>query len=104
MNPETVSLADALRRRRSVRGFLDKPVPEAVLKEVFELAQLAPSNCNIQPSFPAFSSTHCWYFSGCKVLKMAIRRASLVRELFLNAGACSEDLDGFFHITLFSGV
>tara|TARA_A100001391_G_scaffold85952_3_gene56364 strand:+ start:1870 stop:2556 length:687 start_codon:yes stop_codon:yes gene_type:complete len=49
MNPETVSLADSLRGRRSVRGFLDKPVPDAVMRQVFELAQLAPSNCNIQP-------------------------------------------------------
>jgi nitroreductase len=32
-----------------VRGFLDKPVPEDTLKAIFELAQLAPSNCNIQP-------------------------------------------------------
>jgi len=49
MSAETLSLADALRTRRSVRGFLDKPVPEETLKQIFELAQLAPSNCNIQP-------------------------------------------------------
>ncbi|HAB08087.1 nitroreductase [Alloalcanivorax venustensis] len=49
MSAETQSLADALRSRRSVRGFLDKPVPEETLKAIFELAQLAPSNCNIQP-------------------------------------------------------
>lgn len=49
MTAEDMSLAEALRNRRSVRGFLDKPVPQAVLDEVFSLAQLAPSNCNIQP-------------------------------------------------------
>ena len=49
MSAETQSLADALRSRLSVRGFLDKPVPEETLKAIFELAQLAPSNCNIQP-------------------------------------------------------
>lgn len=49
MSAETLSLADALRSRRSVRGFLDKPVPDDILTEIFELAQLAPSNCNIQP-------------------------------------------------------
>lgn len=49
MTAETFSLADAMRERRSVRGYLDKPVPEAVLEQVFNLAQLAPSNCNIQP-------------------------------------------------------
>lgn len=46
---ESMSLAEALRQRRSVRGFLPDPVPQAVLDEVFGLAQLAPSNCNIQP-------------------------------------------------------
>lgn len=49
MSAETQSLADSLRSRRSVRGFLDKPVAEETLTEIFELAQLAPSNCNIQP-------------------------------------------------------
>jgi len=39
-----------IRDRRSVRGFLpDRPVPRDVLLEVLELAQLAPSNCNVQP-------------------------------------------------------
>ncbi len=46
---ETMSLAEALRERRSVRGYRPDPVPQAVLDEVFGLAQLAPSNCNIQP-------------------------------------------------------
>lgn len=49
MTPETISLAEAMYQRRSVRGFLDKPVPDEVLGQVFSLAQLAPSNCNIQP-------------------------------------------------------
>ncbi len=38
-----------IRDRRSVRGFLPKPVPREILEEVFELAQRAPSNCNVQP-------------------------------------------------------
>ncbi len=42
-------LDDILARRRSVRGYLPKEVPEATLREVFSLAQAAPSNCNIQP-------------------------------------------------------
>ena len=49
MNADSMSLADALKQRRSVRGFLDKPVPQDVLESVFSLAQHAPSNCNIQP-------------------------------------------------------
>jgi len=44
-----MSLVDAIRQRRSVRGYLDKAVPPEVLKQVFELAQWAPSNCNVQP-------------------------------------------------------
>ena len=47
--PATLSLESALRERRSVRGYLPDPVPDAVLREVFELAQTAPSNCNVQP-------------------------------------------------------
>jgi nitroreductase len=47
-----MSVDEAIRRRRSVRGFLPDAVPEAVLREVFELAQLAPSNCNVQPWAP----------------------------------------------------
>lgn len=44
-----MTVEEAIRARRSVRGFLPKPVPPEVLREVFELAQWAPSNCNIQP-------------------------------------------------------
>ena len=42
-------LIDAVYARRSVRGFLDKEVPEEVLHRIFEIAQQAPSNCNVQP-------------------------------------------------------
>jgi nitroreductase len=38
-----------LRARRSVRGYLPRPVPDAILAEIFDLAAWAPSNCNIQP-------------------------------------------------------
>ena len=44
-----MSLEEAIKTRRSIRGFLDKPVPPDVLKKVFALAQQAPSNCNAQP-------------------------------------------------------
>ena len=47
-----MSVDEAIRRRRSVRGFLPDEVPEATIREVFELAQLAPSNCNVQPWTP----------------------------------------------------
>src|ERR1700732_5209210 len=53
MHERTVMNVDeAVRRRRSVRGFLPDEVPEATLREVFELAQWSPSNCNVQPWMP----------------------------------------------------
>ncbi len=45
----SMSVEEALITRRSVRGFLDKQVPEALILKAFELAQLSPSNSNIQP-------------------------------------------------------
>lgn len=39
--------------RRSIRGFLDKPVPREVVEEVLELAMRAPSSFNNQ----------CWNFT-----------------------------------------
>ena len=48
---ESISMRvdEAILSRRSVRGFLDRPVPQEILEKVFTLAQRAPSNCNIQP-------------------------------------------------------
>lgn len=43
------SLETLLRTRRSIRGFSPQPVPEEVLRKIFELGQLSPSNCNVQP-------------------------------------------------------
>lgn len=47
-----MSVDEAIRLRRSVRGFLPDEIPEATLREVFELAQCSPSNCNVQPWTP----------------------------------------------------
>jgi nitroreductase len=47
-----MNVDEAVRRRRSVRGFLPDEIPEATLREVFELAQWSPSNCNVQPWTP----------------------------------------------------
>jgi len=44
-----MSLIDTIYARRSVRGFLAKEVPQDVLNRIFEIAQQAPSNCNVQP-------------------------------------------------------
>lgn len=44
-----MSLVEAVYSRRSVRGFLDKEIPQTTLLRIFEIAQQAPSNCNVQP-------------------------------------------------------
>lgn len=44
-----MTLHDAIHQRRSVRGYLPDAIPDEVLTRIFELAQLAPSNCNVQP-------------------------------------------------------
>ncbi|MDF1780932.1 MAG: nitroreductase [Alcanivoracaceae bacterium] len=49
MTAATMTLEQALNERRSVRGYTEQPVTQDVMNEVFSLANLAPSNCNIQP-------------------------------------------------------
>ncbi|MDR3418478.1 MAG: nitroreductase [Nevskia sp.] len=44
-----MSVADAVRARRSVRAFLDRPVPPEVLRQALETAARAPSGGNLQP-------------------------------------------------------
>lgn len=44
-----MNVSDAVRRRKSIRAFLDKPVPEALLREALSLAARSPSGGNVQP-------------------------------------------------------
>jgi nitroreductase len=44
-----MTVSDALKKRVSIRAFLDKPVPDDVLRTIFTDAQHSPSNCNVQP-------------------------------------------------------
>ncbi|MBU1168076.1 MAG: nitroreductase [Proteobacteria bacterium] len=44
-----MNVSDALKKRVSVRAFLDKPVPDDILRKLFDNAQHSPSNCNVQP-------------------------------------------------------
>ena len=44
-----MSLEEAVRGRRSVRGFLARPVPQQVLDRVFDIARWSPSGTNMQP-------------------------------------------------------
>lgn len=47
-----MTLDEVIRLRRSVRGYLPRPVPPETIRAVFEHAQWSPSNCNIQPWVP----------------------------------------------------
>jgi len=44
-----MEIKEAIRKRESVRAYLDKPVPEEKLVNVLEAARLAPSAMNSQP-------------------------------------------------------
>lgn len=49
-NLEHASILDqVIRDRRSIRSFLARPVPPALLEEALAIAQRAPSNSNVQP-------------------------------------------------------
>ncbi len=40
---------DVVRTRRSIRGYQDKPVPKALIREILEIAMRAPTSLNSQP-------------------------------------------------------
>ncbi len=44
-----MDIMEALHTRRSIRKFEDKPVPEAMVKQILEAAMMAPSAGNAQP-------------------------------------------------------
>lgn len=44
-----MNLTDAIRSRRSIRLFQNKPVPEEILRELADIARLYPSAGNMQP-------------------------------------------------------
>ena len=44
-----LTVTEAIKQRRSIRGFQDQQVPQEVLQEIFTTANGAPSNCNTQP-------------------------------------------------------
>lgn len=44
-----VEFDDVVRGRRSIRGYLDKPVPRSLIREILELAMRAPTSLNTQP-------------------------------------------------------
>jgi len=44
-----MNVSDAIKQRRSVRAYLDKPIAPDLLEKIFVQAQDSPSNCNTQP-------------------------------------------------------
>ena len=42
-------ILEAIKERQSVRNYLDKEIPEELLRQVLETGRLAPSACNNQP-------------------------------------------------------
>jgi nitroreductase len=46
---KTMTFEDVVRGRRSIRGYLQKPVPKALIKEILALAMRAPTSLNTQP-------------------------------------------------------
>ena len=50
---QAIGFDDVVLGRRSIRGFLDKPVPKELIAEIIEVAMRAPSSYNNQ----------CWNFS-----------------------------------------
>jgi nitroreductase len=68
MVARSAAFAAELRRRRTVRRFSDRPVPEAVIRNCLDAAGSAPSGANLQP----------WHF-------VVVREGALKREIRLAA-------------------
>mgnify|MGYP000405563535 CR=1 FL=1 len=45
----STTVTEAVKSRRSIRAFSDKPVPLSVLQQVMDTARWTPSGCNFQP-------------------------------------------------------
>ena len=51
MNPiDNAAIESLFTQARTANGFIDKPVPDALLRRVYELAALAPTSMNTQPT------------------------------------------------------
>ena len=44
-----MEFTELIQTRKSIRGYLNKPVPRAVIEEIIEVAKWAPSSMNTQP-------------------------------------------------------
>ena len=48
---EAADLDALVAQRRSIRGYIDKPVPKELIDEIISVAKGAPSSMNTQPWF-----------------------------------------------------
>jgi nitroreductase len=44
-----MNIVEAIKSRKTIRGFKETPVPASVIEEIIDIARRAPSNCNTQP-------------------------------------------------------
>lgn len=49
MPQNSISVTEAIKSRRSIRAFLDKPVEKSLMEEILQQAARAPSGGNLQP-------------------------------------------------------
>ena len=70
----------AIKRRKSVRSYIEKEIPEEILKDIIDCARLAPTGYNKQ----------AWKFVVVtnKNLKKAIAREAKYGRFIAEAGAC----------------
>lgn len=57
MKIDNASLKQLFLDARTANGFLDQPVPAALLQEVYDLAKMAPTSMNTQPTRYVFLTT-----------------------------------------------
>lgn len=78
-----MDVLEAIRTRKSIRAFTDKPVPQETVREILQIAQRSPSGTNTQP----------WHVHVCAgTVKDAISRD--VRALAMSGGGTKyEDHD-----------
>ncbi|AAM24999.1 nitroreductase [Caldanaerobacter subterraneus subsp. tengcongensis MB4] len=71
---------EVLKKRRSVRKYIDKPIPKEILEDIIDCARLAPSGNNAQP----------WHFiviTDKEKLKFIAEKATY-GDFIKNAAAC----------------
>lgn len=79
----TMDVREAVATRRSVRDFLDQPVPGDVIRRVLELALRAPSGGNVQP----------WHVHVVGGAKMAELKAIMRRRVAESPGGEDNEYD-----------